>query len=1105
MSYRIHPGVGIARIGNSPDQFFIGPERPGQRMNPPGGFKDAQCRIKRQAARFRIFEYDDADPTAEPVDVTEEISQLTDITWTVNVANDRQSLSNFNRTATASGRLARTTFDPFDPTGATGVPVGEIRTDEKGRLIVLGGLGSYSGMMVGSGWDDLCDGPVTATFTLPGSTEPEVVTGSWVVVAPPRYAPDFDHIVTLYDVAFDLAVRGTTWSRPPQAFSATVTFGEHIYPILRRADMVRWLRAGALDGIHDWTLADLQDDDLRSTIFDRLRVPAGVTPSPGPGPHNMPQITALSMPFTLTPTQYDWMRQFADPDFVVPDPYAPPAPGPISAHGLDRAALEACCGGPFEYGVEVSPHELGSAPDPFRTSHTDAGSMTQLLDRPWPVEQLGGGCTQYWPVARPGRVKTAAGDQSWTRAILGASPSWHAVGFITRQGDEYVETERCEEITQIALLTPFLEFGAVPERPVGSAMPLMAIVFEVTSTTEVNLRFVAGSEPSSPFSAEVATVTIPATGPAPVTARLWVRYTTTTPGDSTDPPPVVRVEHVEEPTRTWDISLHGATVARPRTATALVLDRSGSMTESRGDTLSKYDSLREAAKTFLDLALDDDLIQLVRYDHEAQTVPASDFFDVSAGEPTVLRADPDPDHDTRQLLKQLIDRGDFAPAGSTSIGDGIHVGRGRLDAITTMPAPSKAILVLTDGKENTPRYISEVAGEVDAQTYAIGFGTPENTSAPHLQALAGNHGGYLLITGAIDAATNPENHFLLEKYFLQVLAGINKAEIVLDPAGVLVSGREERVPFYLTEADAGFEAILLCPRIREVDFRVVTPSGRTITPALAATDPAMHHASSTRAAFYRVALPTEIGLNRFDQAGLWHAVLRFGKPQPPQPPPVSANHYSAAPSRAFALRAAARSAPYALVVNAYSNLILRAALRQTGFDPGARVELTAALTNAGVLPVKCTRAWVELSRPDGTSAELDLAEVAGDPATYTRSFVAAAPGIYRCRVRAQALSREGYLVTRERTLTAAVWHGGDREAANPLPGSEPPKNPAISELLCCLTNHRGEIPPALANWLAREGVDMATFKRCLERLCKSRAPSALELARAAEAARTKRG
>ena len=68
--YRIHPGIGIARLGNSPDEFCISPEKPtalpiacDQQGNPllsPDGqsevtikqFKDAQGRIKRQAARF---------------------------------------------------------------------------------------------------------------------------------------------------------------------------------------------------------------------------------------------------------------------------------------------------------------------------------------------------------------------------------------------------------------------------------------------------------------------------------------------------------------------------------------------------------------------------------------------------------------------------------------------------------------------------------------------------------------------------------------------------------------------------------------------------------------------------------------------------------------------------------------------------------------------------------------------------------------------------------------------------------------------------------------------------------------------------------------------
>ena len=36
----IHPGVGIARLGNSPDAYVIGPEAPGELPQPEGGFKD---------------------------------------------------------------------------------------------------------------------------------------------------------------------------------------------------------------------------------------------------------------------------------------------------------------------------------------------------------------------------------------------------------------------------------------------------------------------------------------------------------------------------------------------------------------------------------------------------------------------------------------------------------------------------------------------------------------------------------------------------------------------------------------------------------------------------------------------------------------------------------------------------------------------------------------------------------------------------------------------------------------------------------------------------------------------------------------------------------
>src|SRR5262245_34879770 len=57
---KIHPGIGIARVGNSPDEYFIGPECPTDPRDiaiPPGGYKDASGRVKRQAARFRIYAY----------------------------------------------------------------------------------------------------------------------------------------------------------------------------------------------------------------------------------------------------------------------------------------------------------------------------------------------------------------------------------------------------------------------------------------------------------------------------------------------------------------------------------------------------------------------------------------------------------------------------------------------------------------------------------------------------------------------------------------------------------------------------------------------------------------------------------------------------------------------------------------------------------------------------------------------------------------------------------------------------------------------------------------------------------------------------------------
>src|SRR3954466_8842261 len=90
-TYRIHPGVGIARLGNSPAAFCISPEQPavlpidcdaggnpvlsadGLTELPIMTFKDEEGRVKRQAARFQVYAYDDEHPEGRPLKIGDQI------------------------------------------------------------------------------------------------------------------------------------------------------------------------------------------------------------------------------------------------------------------------------------------------------------------------------------------------------------------------------------------------------------------------------------------------------------------------------------------------------------------------------------------------------------------------------------------------------------------------------------------------------------------------------------------------------------------------------------------------------------------------------------------------------------------------------------------------------------------------------------------------------------------------------------------------------------------------------------------------------------------------------------------------------------------------
>jgi hypothetical protein len=178
---------------------------------------------------------------------------------------------------------------------------------------------------------------------------------------------------------------------------------------------------------------------------------------------------------------------------------------------------------------------------------------------------------------------------------------------------------------------------------------------------------------------------------------------------------------------------------------------------------------------------------------------------------------------------------------------------------------------------------------------------------------------------------------------------------------------------------------------------------------------------------------------------------------------------------------------YALTVQAYSSLRLRAALSQDGFEPGAYLTLRAVLTEHG-LPLN-TGAVVTagLTRPDNTDTILSLAEV--EPGIFETSFPAMLAGIYRFRVQGRGVTLRGLPFTREQEVTGAVYKGGD----NPPPaGQDDPYGPKerLCRFLACLLSQK-VISPELEKRLAEVGLNLDGLRRCLKEFCAD--PSSKEL------------
>lgn len=1085
MSFKIHPAIGIARLGNSPTDFFVGPETADEPAPPAGGYKDASCRVKRQAARFRIWQYDNA---GNPI--KEITSADATIEWTVALGNRKAALGNRNTSVTGADRdglaitpSAATVSGPNEVAKlddgvfklpsqpAVSVPLGEIRTEGNARLLVLGGFGKsssptgagLSSYLNNDAWhDDVADGPIKARIKLNGSATWEDAEGAWVIVGPPDFAPAVGNAITLHDrltqYFIDKGLLPADNSQPQ--------FRRHILPVLKAAFDVRGVYGTSAHTTLDPSLFPLSSA-ARDAVFQKLRSPAG-------GGGNMPM---LGNSPSVTSTQYGFLEKWKNGNFV-DDWGTPPGALPLTPSELDRGPLFHSVGAAFFPGIEAGDFLIpGTASSvwasPFRIDHTKvkAGDVGSVMACPWQADFTACGGS-WWPGQRPDQVtpQGASSRVDWRRGIGSYEEmvlKWPTLGYVVRQNTGLVEVERCDTAS-ILLLTPALHFTDVPQGSSGlPGFRLLPIELDVsTPSVAATFRFKTGPVQAGLsryyVNSTSTDVVVPATGAGvTVTARLWVLYQTGAVGSVVGDQ--VTVEHVESG-QTWQIVVTANTVARQSTKVALVLDHSLSMLESAGSTLNKNQALAQAASIFVDLAQEGDGIGVVQFNHDSSIKLGV----TKLGPPVVF-------DQARTTVKGALV---LTPAGSTSVGDGIDRGRQVL-AASPDPYDRQALVVLTDGKENNPLWISDVSGQIDATTYAIGLGEANNVNVSALQTVTGNTGGYFLLTGGLGG----DNAFRLSKYFLQILAGITNAEVVLDPDGYLIPGIEERIPFALSDAELGADVILLTPYPKYVDFQLETPFGDRITPATTLSLNPVEHLASDNVAYYRVRLPAEVVPQRPVHAGTWHAVLSVGRQRTATGMlAMAATHMDQQPNL--------RRFPYSLVVHAYSGVSLRATLSQNSREPGAIATLDASLLQFGVPFEGNSSVFAEVTAPDGARSQLAFARLA--PGRYRATFPTTRAGIYRFRVRASGQSRGGWTFQREQTLTAVTVVGGD--VVRPPNGSGGGDGPsqALCDLLTCWVRGGGLRPEGLEQ-LRRLGFDLELLLKCLAASCKRRAftPEAL--------------
>ena len=156
-----------------------------------------------------------------------------------------------------------------------------------------------------------------------------------------------------------------------------------------------------------------------------------------------------------------------------------------------------------------------------------------------------------------------------------------------------------------------------------------------------------------------------------------------------------------------------------------------------------------------------------------------------------------------------------------------------------------AILLLTDGLQNTPPMIAEVEGELgNTRLCIIGFGTEGQLDGPLLTRVARDHRGIYTRAG---------EGLALKKFFVLCFGNIFQTGISLDPFFVFPAGSASMAPMPLNVCDEESITVVLSwqSSSESLILSLITPAGNT----LVRTTPGVFASSGDTWVYFRLQLP----------------------------------------------------------------------------------------------------------------------------------------------------------------------------------------------------------------------------------------------------------